>query len=67
MLNPHLAIILAHERERELRQARESASAPRQLADRDDRASRREDARSFPRWRLRAPAQLWSESPRVAE
>jgi hypothetical protein len=68
MLNPHLAIILAHERERELRQARESVSGPRQLADHDDRASRRADARSFPRWRPHAPAaQLCSESPRAAE
>jgi len=67
MLNPHLAIILAHERERELRQARASVSAPRQLAAHDDRARRSEDAR-FPRWRLRAPAaQLCSESHHASE
>jgi hypothetical protein len=68
MRNHHLAIILAHERERDLRQARESVSAPRQLADHDDRAGRREDARFFARSRLRAPsAQLCSESPEAAE
>jgi hypothetical protein len=63
MLNPHLAIILARERERELRDARESVSTPRQLADRRDRDRRREDARLSPTWRLRASSQLCSEAP----
>jgi hypothetical protein len=63
MLNPHLAILFAHERERELRQVRESVSPPRQLADRPGRARRREDARVSPTWRLRASSQLCSEAP----
>ena len=68
MLNHHLAIIFAHERERELRQTRESVAVPRQRVDHDDRVSRREAVRSFPRWRPRAPAaELCSESSRAAE
>jgi hypothetical protein len=68
MLNPHLAIALAHERERELRQTRESVSTPRQLAYHDDRAHRGEDARLSPRWRLRASAsRACSESATAAD
>jgi len=68
MLNPHLAIALAHERERELRQARASVSAPRQLADSGDRAQRREDARFSTRRRARASASsVCSESATAAE
>jgi hypothetical protein len=68
MLNPHLAIFLAHERERELRQARESASIPRQLADHHGRARRREDARFSPRWPLRSTSpQLCSDASRASD
>ena len=68
MLNPHLAIALAHERERELHQARESVSPPRVLDDQEDRAHRREDARLSARWRLRGSAsQICSESASAAD
>jgi hypothetical protein len=67
MLNPHLAIALAHERERELRQTRESVSAPRQLADHDDRPHRREHARLSRRWRVRASASPASASRACSE
>jgi hypothetical protein len=67
MLNPHLTTILAHERERELRQARESTATPRELADHGDRARPRVAAALSLRWRPRgASAQLCPDSP-VAE
>jgi hypothetical protein len=67
MFSPHLAINLGHERERELRQARESASTPRELADRHDRARGPERVRFSRRRRMRAPAPLCSESASTAD
>jgi hypothetical protein len=68
MLNPHLAISLARERERELRQARKSVATPRVLDEPRVRERRRADARFSPRWPLRAASsQLCSETSRVAE
>jgi hypothetical protein len=62
MLNPQLAIILGHERERELRQARESVSVPRQLTDRLDRAEPRVRLAVRGHRRGSASRQLCSES-----
>jgi hypothetical protein len=64
MLNPQLAMILGRERERELRQARESVPVPRQLTDRLGRAEPRVYVRLSRRVdrRIRASQQLCSES-----
>jgi len=68
MLNPHLAITLARERERELRQARESVSAPRRASGQDDRDRRRADLRLSLHRRLRSSAShVCSESAAAAE